>query len=80
MGLFYTVTRGGVASAAPFTFTHGLTGTPLVARLVPRNIVVTQTAWMAVATLDTTVATVVSTTGTLQTFDLEVQQIHSIIQ
>jgi hypothetical protein len=82
MGAYYTFTNVGVASAAPLTFSHNLSFAPvsLVARIIPHQLLLTQTAWLAVATIGTNIVTVQSTTGTLQTFDLEVQMVHSIIQ
>lgn len=81
MGAYYSFTSGGVASAAPFTFTHSLSITPslLVARIIPHQLLQTNTAPLMIATIGTNVVTVQSAVGTLQTFDLEVQQIHSLI-
>lgn len=81
MGAYYTFTQMGVASAAPATFTHSLSITPanLVARIIPHQLAVTNTAWLQIGTIGTNIVTVLSTTGTLQTYDLEVQKIHSLI-
>lgn len=82
MGAYYTIGVGlGVASAAALTFTHSLSITPslLVARVIPHQPLTTVSSWLILGTIGTNVVTVQSTTGTLQTFDLEVQQIHSLI-
>lgn len=81
MGAFYTITNVSANSAAPTTFSHNLSITPslLVARIIPHQVLTTITSWLAVGTIGTNIVSVQSTTGTLQTFDLEVQQIHSII-
>jgi hypothetical protein len=82
LGAYYTFTSGlGVASSAPVTFTHALSITPasLVARIIPHQVLQTNTAPLMVGTIGTNIVSVQSATGTLQTFDLEVQFIHSII-
>lgn len=81
MGAYYTALLGiGVTNLAT-TFTHGLSITPslLVARPILHQVVVTNTAPLIVNTIGTNIITVASGVGTLATFDLEVQQIHSII-
>lgn len=62
------------------TFTHSLSITPslLVARPISHQAVITATAPLSIGTIGTNIITVASGVGTLQTFDLEVQQIHSI--
>ena len=73
-------TGQGVTNLAT-TFTHGLSITPslLVVRPIIHQAVVTNTAPLIVNTVGTNIVTVASGVGTLVTFDLEVQQIHSII-
>ncbi len=78
---YYTLMAGiGVTNLAT-TFTHGLSITPalLVARPIIHQAVVTGTAPLQVCTIGTNIITVASGVGTLVTFDLEVQQVHSII-
>lgn len=80
-GLYYTIlSQIGVTNLAT-TFTHGLSITPslLVARPIIHQVVVTNTAPVLVNTIGTNVITIASGVGTLVTLDLEVQQIHSII-
>lgn len=77
---YYTLMAGlGVTNLAT-TFTHSLSITPanLVARPIIHQAVVTGTAPLQVCTIGTNIITVASGVGTLVTFDLEVQQIHSI--
>lgn len=77
----YTLLAGLGVTNLMTTFTHSLSITPslLVARPIPHQVVVTATAPLIVGTIGTNIITVASGVGTLQTFDLEVQQIHSII-
>lgn len=77
---YYTLMAGlGVTNLAT-TFTHSLSITPanLVARPIIHQVVVTGTAPLQVCTIGTNIITVASGVGSLVTFDLEVQQIHSI--
>jgi hypothetical protein len=78
---YYTLMAGIGATNIMTTFTHGLSITPslLVARPILHQVVVTVTAPMIVGTLGTNIVTVAAGVGTLATFDLEVQQIHSLI-
>jgi hypothetical protein len=79
--MYYTLLTGlGVANAF-VTFTHSLSLIPasLVARPIIHQVLVTNTAPMVVGTIGTNIITVASGVGTLVTFDLEVQQIHSLI-
>ncbi len=77
---YYTLLAGLGVTNLMTTFTHNLSITPsaLVARPIPHQVVVTATAPLIVGTIGTNIITVASGVGTLQTFDLEVQQIHSI--
>ena len=78
----YTLMSGlGVTNLAT-TFTHSLSHTPanLVARILSKNAVVTATAPLMICTIGTNIITVASGVGTLQTFDLEIQKVHSIIK
>lgn len=82
MGAYYTILAGlGVTNLAT-TFTHGLSIAPanLVARPILHQAAITATAPLQVVTIGTNVITVAAGPGTLQTFDLEVQQIHSLIK
>lgn len=81
MGAFYTLIQGlGVTNLAT-TFTHGLSITPslLVARPTIRQAAITCTAPLQVVSLGTNLVTIAAGVGTLTTFDLEVQRIHSLI-
>lgn len=81
MGAYYTLVAVTLTNAL-VTFTHNLSITPalLVARLLPNNgAVITATAPPLIGVIGTNIITVASGPGTLQTFNLEVQQIHSII-
>ena len=62
------------------TFTHSLSLDPanLVARPTVHQAVVTNTAPLIVGSIGTDLITIGSGVGTLVTFDLEIQQIHSI--
>lgn len=81
MGAYYTLMQGLGATNAMQTFTHSLGITPslLVARPIPHQVLVTVTAPMIIGTIGTNIITVATGVGTLLTFDLEVQQVHSII-
>lgn len=63
------------------TFTHSLSITPasLVARALMHQVAVTATAPLIIGTIGTNIITVAAGVGTLITFDLEVEQIHSIM-
>lgn len=81
MGVYYTILTGlGVTNLAT-TFTHslGIAGGNLVARPIIHQVAVTNTAPLIVNTIGTNIITVASGVGTLVTFDLEVQQVSSII-
>ena len=67
--------------SAPKTFSHNLSITPadLVARPIPHQLLQTVTSVLLVGTIGTNIVSIQSSVGTLQTFDLEVQYIHSII-
>lgn len=81
MGAYYTCMAGIGVTNIMTTFTHALSITPslLVARPILHQVVVTVTAPLIVGTIGTNIITVAAGVGTLATFDLEVQQIHSII-
>lgn len=81
MGVFYTLMAGLGVTNLMTTFTHalGITAAQLVARPILHQVVVTNTAPLIVGTIGTNIITVASGVGTLATFDLEVQLIHSII-
>lgn len=78
---YYTNMTGLGATNLMTTFTHSLSITPalLVARPIIHQVAVTVTAPMIVGTIGTNIITVAAGVATLTTFDLEVQQIHSII-
>ena len=78
---YYTCLTGLGVTNLMTTFTHSLSVTPasLVARPIGHQVVVTVTAPLIIGTIGTNIITVASGVGTLQTFDLEVQQVHSII-
>ena len=78
---YYTLLVGLTASNVLATYTHGLSITPanLVARPISRQgAVITATAPLSIGIIGTNVVSVSAGVGTTQTFDLEVQQIHSI--
>lgn len=79
--MYYTVLAGIGVTNLLTTFTHSLSITPslLVARPIIHQVPVTNTAPLIVGTIGTNIITVGSGVGTLVTFDLEVQQIHSLI-
>lgn len=81
MGVYYTAMLGLGVTNLMTTFTHSLSITPssLIARPIGHQVAVTVTAPLLVGTIGTNIITVASGVGTLQTFDLEVQMIHSII-
>lgn len=81
MGLYYTLMAGQGVTNLMTTFTHSLGITPasLVVRPILHQVVVTVTAPLIVGTIGTNIVTVAAGVGTLATFDLEVQMIHSII-
>lgn len=78
----YTLMSGLGVTNLMTTFTHSLGKTPasLVARPIMKQVVVTATAPLIVGTIGTNIITVASGVGTLVTFDLEVQYVHSIIK
>jgi hypothetical protein len=79
---YYTNMAGLGVTNLMTTFTHNLSITPseLVARPILHQVVVTVTAPLIVGTIGTNIITVAAGVGTLATFDLEVQQVHSIIK
>ena len=81
MGAYYTLMTGLGVTNLLTTFTHslGITAASLVARPIIHQAVVTNTAPLLVGSIGTNLITVASGVGTLVTFDLEVQLIHSII-
>lgn len=81
MGAYYTVLMTLGVTNLLTTFTHSLSITPsqLIARPIIHQAVVTNTAPLIVGSIGTNLITVASGVGTLVTFDLEVQMIHSII-
>lgn len=81
MGAYYTIMTGLGVTNLGTTFTHSLSITPslLVARPIIHQAVVTGTAPIQVCTIGTNIITVASGVGTLVTFDLEVQQVHTIL-
>lgn len=78
---YYTLLAGLGVTNLLTTFTHSLSITPanLVARPIIHQVPVTATAPLVVGTIGTNIITVGSGVGTLVTFDLEVQQVHSLI-
>lgn len=78
---YYTLMAGLGVTNLLTTFTHSLsiTAALLVARPIIHQAVVTNTAPLIVGSIGTNLITVGSGVGTLVTFDLEVQQIHSIL-
>jgi hypothetical protein len=81
MAGFYTCLTGIGITNLLTTFTHSLGITPalLVARVIIRQAVVTNTAPVLVGSIGTNLITIASGVGSLVTCDLEVQQIHSLI-
>lgn len=77
---YYTNMTGLGVTNLLTTFTHslGITAALLVARPTIHQAVVTNTAPLLVGSIGTNLITIASGVGTLVTFDLEVQQIHSI--
>lgn len=79
---FYTLLKGLGITNLVTTFTHslGLDPATLVARPILHQVpqTFTQPA-LCVVTIGTNIVTVGMGVGTLTTFDLEVQQIHSLI-
>jgi hypothetical protein len=82
MGRYYTLMAGLGVTNLLTTFTHSLSITPanLVARPIIKQSAVTATAPLIVGSIGTNLITVAAGVGTLTTFDLEVQQIHSLIK
>lgn len=80
-GAFYWSQTGVGLTNLAQTFTHSLSITPslLMARVMIHQAVVTCTAPTIVNTIGTNVITASIGVGTLTTCDIEVQQIHSII-
>lgn len=78
---FYTLMAGLGATNLMTTYTHSLGITPslLVARPILHQVPVTVTAPLIIGTIGTNIITVAAGVGTLATFDLEVQQVHSLI-
>lgn len=78
---YYTCMTGIGVTNLMTTFTHNLSITPslLVARPIIHQVAVTVTAPLLVGTIGTNIITIAAGVATLTTFDLEVQQVHSII-
>lgn len=81
MGAYYTNMAGIGVTNLMTTYTHNLSITPanLVARPIIHQATITATAPLIVGTIGTNIITVAAGVATLTTFDLEIQQIHSII-
>jgi hypothetical protein len=81
MGIYYTAMLGLGVTNLMTTFTHSLSITPslLIARPIIHQVGVTVTAPLAVGTIGTNIITVAAGVATLTTFDLEVQQVHSLV-
>jgi len=81
LGAYYTCMTGLGITNLVTTFTHNLSITPslLVARPIMHQVVLTATAPLQIVTIGTNIITAALGVGTLTTFDLEVQQVHSII-
>lgn len=80
---YYTYMAGLGITNLVTTFTHSLSITPseLVVRPILHQVAQTYTqAALCVVTIGTNIVTVGMGVGTLTTFDLEVQQIHSLIK
>lgn len=79
---YYTNMVGLGVTNLMTTFTHSLSITPseLVARPHMHQVAVTATAPLIIGTIGTNIITVASGVGTLATFDLEVQQVHTLIK
>lgn len=79
---YYTILTGVGLTNLGTTVTHSLSITPalLVVRPIIRQPLVTCTAPLQVCTIGTNIVTVASGVGTLVTCDIEVQQVHSLIQ
>lgn len=81
MGAYYTFMTGLGVTNLGTTFTHSLSITPalLVVRPIIHQPLVTVTAPLQVCTVGTNIVTIAAGVATLTTFDLEVQQVHSIV-
>lgn len=82
MGKYYTcMTNLGVSNAF-VTFTHSLSIAPanLVARPIIHQAGATCTMPLIVGTIGTNIITVGGAVNSLTTFDLEIQQVHSLIK
>jgi hypothetical protein len=81
MGRYYTRMVGLGVTNLLTTFTHALslTAGSLVARAIIHQALVTNTAPMIIGSIGTNLITVATGVGTLVTFDLEVQMMHTII-
>lgn len=79
--MYYTLLSGLGVTNLMTTFTHslGLAPANLVARPIIHQVAVTVTAPLVVGTIGTNIITVAAGVATLTTFDLEVQQVHSLI-
>ncbi len=82
MGAYYTNMVGVGVTNLLTTFTHSLSITPslLAVRVIGHQVPVTATAPLLYGTVGTNIVTVASGVGTLQTCDIEVQQIFSMNQ
>lgn len=81
MSTYYTLMAGLGVTNLLTTFTHSLsiTASKLVARPIIKQTAVTVTAPLIIGSIGTNLITVGSGVGTLVTFDLEIQQVHSIV-
>ncbi len=79
--MYYTLMTGLGATNLMTTFTHSLSLVPtgLVARPIIHQATITATAPLIVGTIGTNIITVAAGVATLTTFDLEIQQVHSLI-
>lgn len=79
--MYYTLLAGLGVTNLMTTFTHSLSLIPasLVARPIIHQLTITATAPLIVGTIGTNIITVAAGVATLTTFDLEVQQVHSLI-
>lgn len=79
--MYYTLLSGLGVTNLMTTFTHslGLAPAGLVARPIIHQVAATCTAPLIVGTIGTNIITVAAGVATLTTFDLEVQQVHSLI-
>jgi hypothetical protein len=82
MSAYYTCMTGLTFTGGAFvTFTHSLSITPslLVVRPIVHTGVVGVTTPLVVGTVGTNIVTIGAPLASLMNFDLEVQQVHSIL-